>query len=89
MGLYVNPNNANFQRSLNSSIYVDKSLLIAEINRLVNTEKCFVCVSRSRRFGKTMTGNMLSAFIGAHRLDDARELALFNGFARALLASGN
>ncbi len=62
MGLYVNPNNANFQRSLNSSIYVDKSLLIAEINRLVNTEKCFVCVSRSRRFGKTMTGNMLSAY---------------------------
>ena len=62
MGLYVNPNNANFQRSLNSSIYVDKSMLIAEINRLVNTEKCFVCVSRSRRFGKTMAGNMLSAY---------------------------
>ena len=62
MGIYVNPNNANFQRSLNSSIYVDKSMLIAEINRLVNTEKCFVCVSRSRRFGKTMAGNMLSAY---------------------------
>ncbi|MBR3072889.1 AAA family ATPase, partial [Fibrobacter sp.] len=72
MGLYVNPNNANFQRSLNSSIYVDKSMLIAEINRLVNTEKCFVCVSRSRRFGKTMAGNMLSAYFS--KGCDSREL---------------
>ena len=62
MGLYVNPNNVNFQMALNSSIYVDKSMLIAEMNRLVNTEKRFVCVSRSRRFGKTMAGNMLSAY---------------------------
>ena len=72
MGLYVNPNNANFQRSLNSSVYVDKSMLIAEINRLVNTEKCFVCVSRSRRFGKTMAGNMLSAYFS--KGCDSREL---------------
>ena len=62
MGLYVNPNNVNFQMALNSSIYVDKSMLIAEINRLVKTNKRFVCVSRSRRFGKTMAGNMLSAY---------------------------
>ena len=62
MGIYVNPNNANFRISLNSPIYVDKSMLIAEINNLVNTEKRFVCVSRSRRFGKTMAGNMLSAY---------------------------
>ncbi len=62
MGIYVNPNYANFKKSLNTPIYVDKSMLIAEINRLVNTDKCFVCVSRARRFGKTMAGNMLSAY---------------------------
>ncbi len=72
MGIYVNPNNANFRISLNSSIYVDKSLLIAEINELVDTEKRFVCVSRSRRFGKTMTGNMLSAYFS--KGCDSREL---------------
>lgn len=62
MGIYVNPNNVTFQKCLNSPIYVDKSMLIAEINKIVNTEKCFVCVSRARRFGKTMAGNMLSAY---------------------------
>ena len=72
MGIYVNPNNANFRISLNSPIYVDKSLLIAEINNLINTEKRFVCVSRSRRFGKTMAGNMLSAYFS--KGCDSREL---------------
>ena len=72
MGIYVNPNNANLRISLNNSIYVDKSLLIAEINRLVNTDKRFVCVSRSRRFGKTMAGNMLSAYFS--KGCDSREL---------------
>ena len=45
-----------------SPIYVDKSMLVAEINRIVKTNKRFVCVSRSRRFGKTMAGNMLCAY---------------------------
>ena len=62
MGIYVNPNNANFKEIVNTPIYIDKSMLIAEINRLVCTTKKFVCVSRARRFGKTMTGNMLSAY---------------------------
>lgn len=62
MGIYVNPNNENLKIDMASPIYVDKSMLIAEINRLVKTNKRFVCVSRSRRFGKTMAGNMLSAY---------------------------
>ncbi|WP_173474901.1 AAA family ATPase [Fibrobacter succinogenes] len=72
MGLYVNPNNVNFQEALDSPIYVDKSMLIAEINRLVRTTKKFVCVSRSRRFGKTMAGNMLCAYFS--KGCDSREL---------------
>ncbi len=62
MGIYVNPNNVNFQEALNSSIYVDKSMLIAEINKLVKTRKKYVCVSRARRFGKSMAEDMLSAY---------------------------
>lgn len=72
MGINVNPNNVNFQEALNSPIYVDKSMLIAEINKTVNSEKCFVCVSRARRFGKTMAGNMLSAYFS--KGFDSREL---------------
>lgn len=72
MGIYVNPVNANFRFSLNSPIYVDKSMLIAEMNRLMNTEKRFVCVSRARRFGKTMAESMLAAYFS--KGCDSREL---------------
>lgn len=62
MGIYLNPGNGNLRKSMNSEIYVDKSMLIAELNRLANTEHQYVCVSRSRRFGKTMAGNMIVAY---------------------------
>ena len=62
MGMYLNPGNANLRQGMNSAVYVDKSLLIAELNRLANTEQKYVCVSRARRFGKTMAGGMLAAY---------------------------
>ncbi len=62
MGNYVNPNNINLQLDRNTPIYVDKSMAIAEINKLVNTNQRFICMSRARRFGKTMVGNMLAAY---------------------------
>lgn len=62
MGNYVNPNNINLQLDRNTPIYVDKSMAIAEINKLVNTNQRFVCMSRARRFGKTTVGNMLAAY---------------------------
>lgn len=62
MGIYVNPNNSAFQRSLNSAIYVDKSPLIAELNRLLNTSQCYLCVCRPRRFGKSYAADMISAY---------------------------
>lgn len=62
MGVYVNPGNASFQMSRFSDIYIDKSMLIAKMNALYRTEKRFVCVSRPRRFGKSMAANMLTAY---------------------------
>ncbi|MBP5175034.1 MAG: AAA family ATPase [Treponema sp.] len=62
MGIYLNPSNAMLKKLLNSKIYVDKSLLLRELNMLVNTGDCFVCVSRPRRFGKTMAGAMIAAY---------------------------
>ncbi len=64
MGSYLNPSSERFQKSLRSQIYVDKSMLIAKVNRLVRTEQMFVCVSRPRRFGKSMAADMLSAYYG-------------------------
>ena len=62
MGSYLNPGSERFRTSLRSQIYVDKSMLIAEINKLVRTEQKYVCVSRPRRFGKSMAADMLLAY---------------------------
>lgn len=72
MGIYVNPDNIDFQRAINSQIYVDKSGLIELTNAKLFTEQQFICVSRPRRFGKSMTANMLTAYYS--RGCDSREM---------------
>lgn len=62
MGLYLNKGNDLFRRSLNSKIYVDKSELILYTNSVLDTESEYICVSRPRRFGKSMAANMLAAY---------------------------
>lgn len=64
MGSYLNPSTKGFQESLSSRIYIDKTLLIAKLNAMVNTKQKFICVSRPRRFGKSMAADMLSAYYG-------------------------
>lgn len=71
MGYYLNPTTKGFQDSLNSQIYVDKTGLLEQLNRLINTEQRFVCVSRPRRFGKSMAIKMLSAYYNAESDSDA------------------
>ena len=62
MGRFMNPDNGAFQTTLKSEIYVDKSELIAYTNKVIGTEQAFICNSRPRRFGKSITANMLSAY---------------------------
>ena len=62
MGRFVNPDNSAFQVALNSEIYVDKSGLLAYTNRVMNTLQGYICNSRPRRFGKSITANMLTAY---------------------------
>ena len=61
MGTYINIGNAGFQRARNSE-YVDKSGLIAAVNSTLFTECQFSCVTRCRRFGKSMAAKMLYAY---------------------------
>ena len=60
MGSYLNPGNKGFRESLNSEIYVDKTELIEKTNAVLDTRQKFLCVSRPRRFGKSMVANMLA-----------------------------
>ena len=62
MGSYLNPGNKGFQESLNSEIYVDKTGLIEKTNAVLDTRQNFLCVSRPRRFGKSMAADMLAAY---------------------------
>ena len=61
MGRFVNPDNSAFQVTLNSEIYVDKTGLIDNTNKVLNTMQGYICNSRPRRFGKSVTANMLAA----------------------------
>ena len=54
MGIYVNPGNEEFKRAANSKIYVDKTMLLAFTNQNLKSEHQNICVSRPRRFGKSM-----------------------------------
>ena len=62
MGIYLNPGDDRFRMSWRSRIYVDKSGIIAYLNSVLNTEERFVCVSRPRRFGKSMAASMIAAY---------------------------
>jgi len=58
-----NPGSKSFKKFLNNNIFfVDKTDLIHYINEKVNTSDRFICVSRPRRFGKTVTADMLTAY---------------------------
>ena len=62
MGVYLNPGNNGFKEVIRSEIYVDKTGLIAYINKSLSTKEKYICVSRPRRFGKSMALEMLNAY---------------------------
>ncbi len=62
MGIYLNPGNVSFCKAINNDIYVDKTNLIAYTNSRIDKADCFICVSRPRRFGKSMAADMLTAY---------------------------
>ena len=62
MGKYLNPTRRGFEIARNSKIYVDKTGLIQHTNSVLDSEQRFICVSRPRRFGKSMAAQMLLAY---------------------------
>ena len=51
-----------YRAVLNSPYFVDKTLLLEELIPLLCQEQRFVCITRPRRFGKTVMANMIGAF---------------------------
>ena len=51
-----------FQDVLNSKIYIDKTGLLEYTNSVIDTTSKFICNSRPRRFGKSITADMMTAY---------------------------
>ena len=64
LGRFLNPSQIKFYEAVNSEIYVDKTELLCYVNSVIRTEQKYICVSRPRRFGKSVTANMLTAYYG-------------------------
>ena len=65
MGNILNPSeNNSFIKLANSKkyLFVDKTDFIEHINERINEDNCFLAITRPRRFGKTVTAHMLSAY---------------------------
>ena len=75
MGTYLNPGNSGFARIVKQD-YIDKTGLIAIINKTIDTTSNLICVSRPRRFGKSYAAQMLCAYYD--KTCDSHEL--FDGF---------
>ncbi len=72
MGIYLNPGNEKLFKSVHSKVYVDKTGLLQFTNKMLNTDQQYLCISRPRRFGKSMAANMLTAYYS--RGCDSKEL---------------
>ena len=62
MGIYLNPNNANFTETLKRPIFVDKTMILRGLNKFIDSDNHYICVSRPRRFGKTIASNIITSY---------------------------
>lgn len=62
MGRFLNPGNGGFQRIIKDAVYVDKTGILGVLNQCIDTSARYVCVSRARRFGKTVAARTIRAY---------------------------
>ena len=78
MGDYINPGYDGFENII-AGKYIDKTGLISLINDSLDTSDKLICVSRPRRFGKSFSAKMLSAYYDkscdSHKLFDKFEIS--------------
>lgn len=78
MGKILNIGKADFEQ-VRRFEYVDKSMLIAYVNSVLDSQSRYMCVSRARRFGKSLAAKMLCAYydesVDSHALFDDLKIA--------------
>ena len=92
MGNILNPTDGNSFINLvkfkESEIFVDKTEFIEKMSSKINTQNRFIAITRPRRFGKTVTAHMLSAYYSkgytGQNIFDKLEIANKPSFAEHL-----
>ncbi len=88
MGDYLNPLSPRFEKLKKSKVFVDKTDILEILNESINTEDCFFCLSRPRRFGKSVTAKMLCSYyargIDSSPLFDDLKIASFYDYKKHL-----
>ena len=90
MGLYLNSNSIlkKYTRLYKNEYFVDKSLIINQINKLIGSFDVYLCITRPRRFGKTSLINMLGAYYSkaadASEIFDNLEISEVDGYREHL-----
>lgn len=64
MGIYVNSKNAYalYKKETVKPYFIDKTRILNELFPLVEEGSNYLCITRPRRFGKTVMANMIAAF---------------------------
>lgn len=77
-----------FKDAVSSEIYVDKSMMIDRISRCIRTANKYLCVTRPRRFGKSVNAQMLGAYyttgLDAHALFEGLAIARTENYRKYL-----
>ena len=92
MGSILNPGNdnsfINLLKARDTRVFVDKTDFLEKTNALFNTDGKLLAVTRPRRFGKTVTAHMLSAYYSkgyaGQNIFDKLEIANRASFAEHL-----
>lgn len=86
MGMFLNGDVffEKFRKLYGGTYFVDKSMLLGELFPFIGDENCYFCITRPRRFGKTVMANMAASFfcrsVDSRELFDSMEISRHAGY---------
>lgn len=73
MGRYLNSSTLYvlYKGQTEQPYFVDKSQMLSELFPFLDSGNTHICITRPRRFGKTVMANMITAFLGKKQESDS------------------
>lgn len=88
MGIYLNSLNAFtlYKNETAKPYFVDKSQMLIKLFPLIDQGSSYICITRPRRFGKTVMANMISSFLSkakdSHIIFDGLKASFAEGYEK-------